>query len=149
MNLKNNKGYVGVDATIAVIILMLIIPTIMGMVYRINTTNHETKIKAEVINILVNTIETAKGISLKDLTTQEVINQFESSYGSTYTISDKTSSSAVITSSMASYKLEVSVVDYHDTHSDAKENVLKTVKAVVTYKIGNNEKTMDLSTVIK
>lgn len=149
MNLKNNKGYVGVDATIAVIILMLIIPTIMGMVYRINTTNHETKIKAEVINILVNTIETAKGISLKDLTTQEVINQFESSYGSTYTISDKTSSSAVITTSMASYKLEVSVVDYHDTHSDAKENVLKTVKAVVTYKIGNNEKTMDLSTVIK
>ena len=149
MNLKNNKGYVGVDATIAVIILMLLIPTIMGMVYRVNTTNHETKIKAEIINILVNTIEIAKGINLKDLTTQEVINQFESVYGSTYTISDTTSNSAVITTSIASYKLEVSVVDYHDTHSDAKENVLKTVKAVVTYKIGNNEKTMDLSTVIK
>ena len=144
MNFKNNKGYVVVDATIAVIILMILIPVLMGMVYRVNLTNHETKIKAEVINILVNTIETAKGIELENLTEEKVINKLQD----TYTIS-KTSNSAVITTSIASYKLKVSVVDYHDTHSDAKENVLKTVKAVVTYKIGNKEKTMDLSTVVK
>lgn len=144
MNFKNNKGYVVVDATIAVIIFMILIPVLMGMVYRVNLTNHETKIKAEVINILVNTIETAKGIELENLTEEKVINKLQD----TYTIS-KTSNSAVITTSIASYKLKVSVVDYHDTHSDAKENVLKTVKAVVTYKIGNKEKTMDLSTVVK
>lgn len=144
MNFKNNKGYVVVDATIAVIIFMILIPVLMGMVYRVNLTNHETKIKAEVINILVNTIETAKGIELENLTEEKVINKLQD----TYTIS-KTSNSAVITTFIASYKLKVSVVDYHDTHSDAKENVLKTVKAVVTYKIGNKEKTMDLSTVVK
>ena len=145
MNFKNNKGYVVVDATIAVIIFMILIPVLMGMVYRVNLTNHETKIKAEVINILVNTIETAKGIELENLTEEKVINKLQD----TYTISNKTSNSAVITTSIASYKLKVSVVDYHDTHSDAKENVLKTVKAVVTYKIGNKEKMMDLSTVVK
>lgn len=145
MNFKNNKGYVVVDATIAVIILMILIPVLMGMVYRVNLTNHETKIKAEVINILVNTIETAKGIELENLTEEKVINKLQD----TYTISDITSNSAVITTFIASYKLKVSVVDYHDIHSDAKENVLKTVKAVVTYKIGNKEKTMDLSTVVK
>ena len=84
MNFKNNKGYVVVDATIAVIILMILIPVLMGMVYRVNLTNHETKIKAEVINILVNTIETAKGIELENLTEEKVINKLQD----TYTISD-------------------------------------------------------------
>ena len=109
MNFKNNKGYVVVDATIAVIILMILIPVLMGMVYRVNLTNHETKIKAEVINILVNTIETAKGIELENLTEEKVINKLQD----TYTISDITSNSAVITTFIASYKLKVSVVDYH------------------------------------
>ena len=40
MNLKNNKGYVGIDASIAVLILLIIIPTIAGMIYNVNKTNN-------------------------------------------------------------------------------------------------------------
>ena len=67
MNFKNNKGYVITDVSISIIILLILIPVIMGMVYKVNTTKRATESKAEAINILVNTLEAAKGIGVTDL----------------------------------------------------------------------------------
>ena len=36
MKIKNNKGFVGVDTSIAIIILLIFIPTITAMIYNIN-----------------------------------------------------------------------------------------------------------------
>ena len=36
MNLKKNNGFVGVDISVAVIILLILVPTITGMIYNIN-----------------------------------------------------------------------------------------------------------------
>lgn len=140
MNLKNNKGYVGVDISLAVIILLIFVPTIMGMVYLVNSSKSATIVKTEAMNIAVNAIEIAKGIdSLQNLTVANVIEQFCTTYSATST---SNSSSARITTETASYTLGVQVTDY------ASDNKVKTVKAIVAYKIGNDVKTLELSTVI-
>ena len=56
MNLKNNKGYTGVDVSVAIILIMLFIPTIFGMTYNIRKAradiakkSYATKIATEII----------------------------------------------------------------------------------------------------
>ena len=34
MNLRNNKGYTGIDIAIAMIIILIFVPTIFGIVYK-------------------------------------------------------------------------------------------------------------------
>ena len=67
MKLKNNKGYVGIDVSIAVLILMILIPTITSAFYNVNSSKHNTQIKTECLNLIVNSLETAKTVGLENL----------------------------------------------------------------------------------
>ena len=71
MNLKNDRGYVITDVSISIIILLILVPVITAMVYKVNTIKRATESKAEAINILVNTLEAAKGIGITDLVDTE------------------------------------------------------------------------------
>ena len=146
MNLKDNKGFVGVDASLAVVIFLILVPTIFGIVYSINSNKNESNIKSVALNIAVNSIECAKTIDLEKSDAENaeaILNDLKTNiYNDKITInSDK--KSAVITNDIASYKLEIQVTDYKG------DNIVKTVKALVTYKFKGQEKTIDLSSVIK
>ena len=147
MNLKNNKGYVITDVSIAIIILLIFIPVIMGMVYGIDTSKLSTEIKSEAINIAINTIEAAKGLPIEDVTQGNILT--EVSNMGTYNNADITGTIVVIETSKASYKLEVNVEDYNTINNNADSNVVKTVTAIVTYKVKGTEKNIELSTVVK
>ena len=146
MNLKNNKGYVITDVSIAIIILLIFIPVIMGMVYGIDTSKLSTEIKSEAINIAINTIEAAKGLPIEDVTQDNILT--EVSNMGTYNNADITGTIVVIETSKASYKLEVNVEDYNTINNNADSNVVKTVTAIVTYKVKGTEKNIELSTVV-
>lgn len=146
MNLKNNKGYVITDVSIAIIILLIFIPVIMGMVYGIDTSKLSTEIKSEAINIAINTIEAAKGLPIEDVTQGNILT--EVSNMGTYNNADITGTIVVIETSKASYKLEVNVEDYNTINNNADSNVVKTVTAIVTYKVKGTEKNIELSTVV-
>ena len=72
MKIKNNKGFVGVDTSIAIIILLIFIPTITAMIYNINKENKNVERKSQALNFAVNVMETAKGIGTKDLTLENM-----------------------------------------------------------------------------
>ena len=151
MNLRNNKGYVTEDVAIAIIILLILVPVVMGIVFNINSSKNTGDIKTDAINILTNTIETAKGITLDDdFTENKIIDEVKKLYG---LAGQPTTNPMTIKTSKASYKLKVQVFDYADdqtNHQGATRNMVKTVKASITYKTGGEEeKTMDLSTVIQ
>lgn len=149
MNLKNNKGYVITDVSIAIIILLIFIPVIMGMVYGIDTSKLSTEIKSEAINIAINTIEAAKGLPIEEVTQSNVLTEVSNMEAfETYTISNK-DTKTIIETNKASYELEVNVVDYNTINNNADPNVVKTVTAKVTYKIKGTEKNIELSTVVK
>lgn len=149
MNLKNNKGYVITDVSIAIIILLIFIPVIMGMVYGIDTSKLSTEIKSEAINIAINTIEAAKGLPIEEVTQSNVLTEVSNMEAfETYTISNK-DTKTIIETNKASYELEVNVVDYNTSNNNADPNLVKTVTATVTYKVKGTEKNIELSTVVK
>ena len=148
MNLKSNKGYLGVDISIAVIILLILVPTIMGIVFNINRTQNEEDIKAGALNLAVNTMEISKGIDMTELTPNKIIENLSQDLYSGQ-IENSAVNPIVVTTSKAVYKVGISVTDYKDENPEATENIVKTVKATVTYKIRGEEKTIELSTVVR
>ena len=153
MNLRNNKGYVMTDASIAVIILLILVPTIMGIVYSINATRRETEAKSEAISIATNAVEAAKGITLANLNEEAVLNSlvawFEQDAERNMTISN---SKGIIKTDKATYELTMSVIDYADTENvpdDVISNKVKTVTAKVKYRIRGTDQEISLSTVVK
>ena len=175
MNLKNDRGYVITDVSISIIILLILVPVITAMVYKVNTIKRATESEAEAINILVNTLEAAKGIGITDLVDTEenettdlgekiITTAEEKIFGKLDTdiykaennngkISfEDNSSSAIIETDKAKYMLLVEITDFavsNDAPPDVETGVVKTVKATVNYKVNGNDKEIDLSTVIK
>lgn len=152
MDLKNNKGFVGIDISIAVIVLLILVPTIMGIVFNINSTQNVADIKTEAMNIAINALEAAKGLGLQGLNSAEEGKEEKSIIDEMklmYSFSEANDNSMVITTSKASYRLVVTVKDYSEDHEGADRGIIKTVTASVTYKAKGEEKTLDLSTVIK
>ena len=151
MKLKNNKGYVMTDISIAIIILLILVPTIMGMVYNIRATKRSTEAKAEAINIATNLIETAKGIDIEDINAETVLENTKTNiYKEKLTINN---SEGVINTNNSSYKVSVDVVDFATTHSDEvpqpKQNIVKTITAKVEYRLSGKTQEITLKTVIK
>lgn len=155
MNLKNNKGYVGVDASIAVLILLIIIPTITGLIFNVNRTNNLIDRKTEAVSIAVNTIESAKGVAVAELTSEKVKGELEGIYTiSDITETDVTSDKKVLTTTKDNntYKIEVQIQDYANTTEGiaqaASTGKVKIVEVIVTYKEGKEQKNIELSTAI-
>lgn len=147
MKLRNNKGYVMTDISIAVIILLILVPTIMGLVYNIGATKRATEAKAEAINIATNTIEAAKGLELEAINTQSVLENIQTNiYKEKMTISEN---NGVITTNKSSYKVSVDVADYADSHNEVQPNVVKTITAKVEFRLGGKTQEITLRTVIK
>ena len=156
MNLRNNKGYVLTDVSVSIIILLIIVPVIMGIVYQISITQRTIETKTEAINIAVNAIEAAKGISIEELDEEKIIDVIKEDENKTYTITDDVEDSKKIilktldkkSEDKFSYQLSLSVEDFGVTSGESP-NVVKTVNAVVKYRIKGEDKEIKLSTVVK
>lgn len=151
MKLKTNRGYVGVDISIGIVVLLFMIPTIMGIVYAINSSKISTQIKSEAISILVNTIETAKGIGVENIDDSINENEFFNELKGYEMQAFSGNNTRIINTDTASYILQLDVLDYADanTNINADGNKVKTVIATVYFKIRNSEKNMSLKTVLK
>lgn len=157
MNLKNNKGYVLTDISIAVIILLILVPVIMGIVYNMNSTRNAADIKAGALNIATNALEAAKGTDLdsedfRGLVLTEVKNIYDANSNKDKdTEIDNENGTATIYLKNASYQLLFEVKDYADdeeNHPNAFENMVKTVTATVSYRIRGQEQSINIKTVI-
>lgn len=146
MNLKQNKGVVGVDIAIALIVLMILIPLITGLIFNVNSSSNSTKTKSQALNIAVNTLEIANEIDISELTEENVILKISEMYGDNTL--EQVSDGLLLEINNITYKLQVFITDYSETNVDAQSNVVKTVKAQVTYNVSNEEESIDISTVI-
>lgn len=144
MNFRKNKGYVGIDASIGVLILLIIVPTLVGMIYNVNKTNSFIDRKTEAISIAVNTLEAAKGISnLENVTQQNIGISLKQIYGGDFDIEEFT-----LTKNDNTYKIQVNIKDYKQINETAIQDKVKIVTVTVEFKNGNEKKSIDLSTVI-
>ena len=148
MKIRNNKGYVMTDISISIIILLILVPTIMGIVYNIGVTKRATEAKAEAINIATNTIEAAKGIDIANINVNSVLENIKNNiYKEKMTISEN---NGVINTNKSSYKVSVDVIDYADSHTeDVQPNIVKTITAKVEYRLSGKTQEITLKTVVK
>lgn len=151
MNLRSNKGYVLTDASVSIIILLVLVPVIMGIVYQINITQRTIETKTEAINIAINAVEAAKGLSVEELNITNIIDNLRAIYG---VDTNETDNGVKITTrdkngnENLNYLLFLVVKDYAE-NSSGKTNVVKTVNATVKYRAKGEDKEISLSTVVK
>ena len=163
MKLKNNKGYVGIDASIAILVLLIIVPTLAGMIYNVNKSNNLIDRKTEAISIAVNTIEAMKGIGIFDINDSNFNETvLTTSLSSLYTLDGNPTTEVVdniksikgitLTKDKNTYQIQVDIQDYADTKEGKAKSVplgkVKIVNVTVTFKSGKQTENIELSTVI-
>lgn len=150
MKLKNNKGFVGVDTSIAIIILLIFIPTISAIIYNINKENNNVQRKAQALNFAVNVMEIAKGIEPKELTMEKLETEITEFYKLDTAISNTnmTDGTINITKDKISYNLILSIKDYNEIDNTVEQNKAKQVKVIVTYLSGGKEQKIELETAV-
>ena len=128
--MKNEKGFTGVDIAISVVILMVFVTVITSMFYNLTVTSKRIERKTEATSIAIKTIETMKILEFDKLTEGmdlEDINNL---------ISDKIEVPN-------GYTVTVSVDN--STYAD----VIKIISVQVGYKLGKQEETINIETLVK
>lgn len=149
MKIKKNKGFVGVDTSIAIIILLIFIPTITAMIYNINKENKNVERKSQALNFAVNVMETAKGIAMQDLTLENMEKGITNLYSTEIQQNSNMTDGIInISKDNVNYNLTITIQDYNEIDNTVAQNKAKQVKVIVTYLSGGKEQKIELSTAI-
>lgn len=149
MKIKKNKGFVGVDTSIAIIILLIFIPTITAMIYNINKENKNVERKSQALNFAVNAMETAKGIAMQDLTLENMEKGITNLYSTEIQQNSNMTDGIInISKDNVNYNLTITIQDYNEIDNTVAQNKAKQVKVIVTYLSGGKEQKIELSTAI-
>ncbi len=138
--MKKEKGYTGVDIAISVIVLTIFISIIANLIANINLNVQDTNRRATATSYAVKEIEKIKA--------QGYIN----SYNSKGIIKEETINEEDIyeKSEFTGYHKKTTIKDYILIVNDntKKKDVVKEIKVEISYKIGNKEKNVKISTYV-
>lgn len=155
MNLRKNNGFTGVDISIAMIIILIFIPTVFGITYNVQKNNKAVNRKSKSVSIATDILETAKTYSKTNIKIEENEDFANSMLEKNYEkvgenqITDKETkiiySYSGDTGDEEHYKIEISLTYPYD-----EENTLvRKIKVTVEYPEGNLAKKIDISTVLQ
>lgn len=169
MNFRNNKGYTGIDISIAIIVFVILVPLIMAIAYNISRSGNYTDQKSYAVNVASNTLEIAKSVGKLENVFSKNADEPETIVGDTYLsklsstmqridannipdIIDNSIKFTVTDQKNNRYKVKIDVVDYVDTldptPDGAKRNVVKKVTTRVEFSTGGIEQNIEISTVL-
>lgn len=127
MNLRNNRGFTGVDISIALVIMVLLVGIITSLVYNFGITSKEINRKSEATYLAIQVIE-----GIKQMKYEEII---EDTNGGT-TISSIESLTGQVFEVKNGYTVTVNIENYRDRMGDSTlEDVIKIAKVTVQYTV--------------
>lgn len=126
MNIKNNKGIVGTDISISLIILMLFVAIVTTIFYQIGMTNLETTRHSVATDCVVNILETIQLIPYDDFLNTDLNEDWCTSKG--IKIPD-------------GYTVEI-----QKNSDQEKDNLMQEVKVTVSYRIKDQNKSVSINT---
>ena len=129
MHIKSNKGLVGSDVTIAIIILMLFVTISTTIFYQISMSNISTERYAVANNLLINVVEYIKLMQYNEYTNADF-----SSDNDTNWCKDRIN---------IPDGYNVIIIKYSDTE---KDNIMQEFEVIVKYSIRNEEKEIKIRT---
>lgn len=147
MNVKSQKGFTGIDITIAIIVITLFVSIISVVFYNITISSKKIERKTEATYIAQDVIEKIKALNYDDVIETEGTEPVEiSEYkkSDTLIIDNKEYDSA--------YTIEIKVKKYVPNSNGQENNdsndLVKIVNVNVLYKIGKEVENVELTTTI-
>lgn len=166
MKLKNNKGFSLIDSAIALVLLLIFIPTLGGIIYSIKKTDNSIIRKSHAVDTATDIIEMAKSVEYDKITLTDanditdefmdkirvryknpIIREIEPNNEIEFSIED---------SNKTVYKVNVKIENYVDTQEFAEKHsleepkdLIKKIIVKVEYPVGNNVKAIDIGSILK
>ena len=156
MNLRNNKGYTGIDISVAMIIILIFVPTIFGIVYNLQKTRARTERNAIAVSTAVDILEIAKTINYSNVViseNSEFISQINNDYLNLQ-ISEDTEDTVTCTyidDNNVHYRIEVNITNQYpsEIQESEKRDYVKKITVTVDYPVGNTTKSINISTILE
>ena len=134
MLIKEEKGFTGIDITVAVIIIMLFMTLIGTIFYNITASHRQLERKTEATYIAIDVMEKLKAQNYDDLIVGEYNNN---------TIA-KILKDEIIEEG---YSLKVTIKNYN-TPEENSYDLVKIITVKVEYKVGKNTENVELKTTV-
>ena len=126
MNIKSERGFTGIDVTVAILVITVFIALISVLLASLDSNSKSISRRTEATYQAVNLIEEQKAKNIEELQDEE--GYIENT----------------------PYYKEIKVEDYKDIRGreDIEEGIVKKVTVTVSYKDGKEEKKIELSTIV-
>ncbi len=136
MNFRNEKGYTGIDISVAIVILFIFVSIISMMIYQMNSSSKEVQLKTDATYLAINEIENIKNQGIDEYIGKSVAN-----------------GNNVITENQEveeGYYKTITVIDYTDIdgNQDKTKDLVKKVTVKISYMFKAKEQSVELSTVL-
>lgn len=140
MLIKEEKGFTGIDIAISLIVITIFISMIANLISNINLTAQDTNRKTIATSYAVQEIEKIKAqgyiesYDSKGITKEDILKEEDIYNGSEFT----------------GYNKKVVIKDYVLVVNDTtkKSNIVKEITVNISYKVGNKEKNVKISTYV-
>ncbi len=140
MLIKEEKGFTGIDIAISLIVITIFISIIANLIANINLTAQDTNRKTIATSYAVQEIEKIKAqgyldsYDSKGIAKEEVLKEEDIYNGSEFT----------------GYNKKIVIRDYVLVVNDTtkKSNIVKEITVNISYKVGNKEKNVKISTYV-
>ena len=140
MLIKEEKGFTGIDIAISLIVITIFIAMIANLIANINLTAQDTNRKTIATSYAVQEIEKIKSqgyiesYDSKGITKEDILKEEDIYNGSEFT----------------GYNKKVVIRDYVLVVNDTtkKSNIVKEITVNISYKVGNKEKNVKISTYV-
>ncbi len=136
MNLRNEKGFTGIDISVSVIIIFIFVSIIATLVYQINSTSKEIQLKSEATYLAINEIENIKNQGFEAYKDRSI------SGGNSIVTQDE--------EVQEGYFKTTTIIDYTDIQGNEEKtkDIVKKATVKISYMYKAKEQTVELSTVL-
>lgn len=134
MNIKNQKGYTGIDIAISVVVLFIFVSIIAMLSYSINSSAKEIDLKSEATAIAVEEIEKLKNKNFTKISEMESSNNEEQL--------------PVEGDNKEGFYKTIIIKDYNDLTEEKKvPGLVKQATVKISYQFKGKEQSVELSTI--
>ena len=153
MNIKSEKGAAGIDISISIIIITIFITIIANLIVNVNVNKKNIERATIATSYAVKEIENIKTYGMnnyvyKENNIEKTISYIDKGLSS----KEKIRESDILDTNnkFTGYHKEIFVEDYTYIKNDntKQKNILKKVTVVISYKVGNKDKNVSISTYI-
>lgn len=128
MDVKNEKGYTGIDIAIAVVVLFIFVSMMAVLSYKINSIAKETDLKAEATAIAIEEIEKLKNKTFVEIS-QEPQTMLQEVVGK------------------EGFYKSIKIEDYSQIAQNKIPDLVKQATVIISYKFKNQDQKVELVTI--